>query len=368
MTIAHLVIGGDVAGGQLIALVFARAARERGDRVIFLSPSRGPFTELVEREGMDVKLVDVSRTFRVMGAIRLARLLRREHVDVLHTHTALAANVVSRVAGRVAGVAVVSHIHIENHFRPNRLARAVHTTLDNGTARLAARVLTVSRSTRNTLVAQGYPSHLVEVVHNGIDVDAQASRHGVGLRTELGIPGDATLVGEIGRLCDVKGQRELIEAAALMPGVHVVLVGEDLEQGGAYRALLSDLARSRNVGDRVHLLGYRADAGELLDQFDILVLPSWIEGLPGVVLEAMAHAKPVIATPVGGTPEVVVDGETGVLVPPRDPAALAVAIRTLIDDPERASRLGRAGHERAAREFSETAMTTRVLEVYDAIA
>lgn len=368
MTIAHLVIGGDVAGGQLIALAFARAARDRGDRVLFLSPTRGPFTELVEREGMDVQLVDVSRTFRVAGALRLARLLRRERVDVLHTHTALAANVLSRVAGRLAGAAVVSHIHIENYFRANRIARAAHTALDNGTVRLAARVLAVSGSTRDTLLEQGYPSHLVEVVHNGIDVATQARRRGDGLRAELGVPDGVTLLGEIGRLCDVKGQRELIEAVALVPDVNVVLVGDDLEQGGAYRTKLAELARERNVEDRVHLLGYRADAGELLDQFDILVLPSWIEGLPGVVLEAMAHAKPVIATPVGGTPELVVDGETGVLVPPRDPAALADAITALIADPERARALGLAGRERAEREFSETAMTARVLEVYDAVA
>jgi glycosyltransferase involved in cell wall biosynthesis len=336
--------------------------------VIFLTPNRGPFTEIVEREGMDVMLVDVSRTFRVTGAVRLARLLRRERVDVLHTHTALAANVLSRVAGRLAGVAVVSHIHIENYFRANRLARAVHTRLDNATVRLASRVLAVSGSTRDTLLAQGYPPQLVEVVHNGIDVDVQAARHADGLRAELGLATDATIVGEIGRLCAVKGQRELIEAAALVPAAHVVLVGDDLEQGGAYRTLLGELARERGIADRVHLLGYRADAGELLDQFDILVLPSWIEGLPGVVLEAMAHAKPVIATPVGGTPELVADGETGLLVPPRDPAALADAIRSLLADPDRARELGRAGHERAAREFSETAMTTRVLEVYDAVA
>jgi glycosyltransferase involved in cell wall biosynthesis len=368
MTIAHLVIGGDVAGGQLIALAFARAARERGDHVLFLSPSLGPFTELVEREGMEVLLVDVSRTFRVADAWRLARLLRRARVDVLHTHTALAANVLSRIAGRLAGIAVVSHIHIENHFRPNRVARAVHTTLDNVTARLAARVLAVSRSTRDALVQQGYPWQLVEVVHNGIDVEAQARRRGEGLRIELGVPAGATLVGEIGRLCDVKGQRELIEAAVLVSGVHVVLVGDDLEQGGAYSALLEELARERGVAGRVHLLGYRADAGELLDQLDILVLPSWIEGLPGVVLEGMAHSKPVIATPVGGTPELVVDGESGLLVPPRNPVALAEAIRSLVSDPDRAKRLGTAGRERAEREFSETAMTARVLEVYDAVA
>jgi glycosyltransferase involved in cell wall biosynthesis len=368
VTIAHLVIGGDVAGGQMVALQLARAARARGDRVVFLAPHRGPFTDLVEREGMSVHLVDVSRTYRIGGALRLARLLRRERVDVLHTHTALAANVLSRVAGRLAGAAVVSHLHIENHFRPNRAVRMVHVALDNGTARLAARVIAVSEATRKTLVDQGYPSRLVDVVHNGIDVEAEAARHGEGLRAEVGVGEETPLVGEIGRLCDVKGQRELIEAIALVPAVHAVLVGDDLEQGGAYRTLLESLARTRGVADRIHFLGYRSDAGAVLDQLDVLVLPSWIEGLPLVALEAMAHAKPVIATPVGGTPELVADGVTGLLVPPRDPQRLAEAIGLLASDPERRHALGAAGRATVEREFSEAGMARRVLEVYDAVA
>jgi glycosyltransferase involved in cell wall biosynthesis len=368
VTIAHLVIGGDVAGGQIVALQLARAARARGDRVVFLSPTRGPFTELVEREGMEVRLVNVSRTYKLGGALRLARLLRGLRTDVLHTHTALAANVLSRAAGRLGGAAVVSHVHIENHFRPNRAVRAVHTTLDNTSARLAARVLAVSEDTRRSLVAQGYPPRLVEVVHNGIDVEAEAARHGTGLRAELGAPDGAVLVGEIARLCDVKGQRELIEAVALVPRVHAALAGADLEQGGAYRSMLERLAQERGVAGRVHFLGFRPDAGALLDQLDVFVLPSWIEGLPVTVLEAMAHAKPVVATPVGGTAELVADGETGLLVPPRDPARLAEAISKLVADPELRGRLGRAGRERVEREFSESAMTRRVLEVYDAVA
>ena len=367
MTIAHLVIGGDVAGGQIVALQLARAARARGDRVLFLTPGRGPFTELVEREGIPVHEVDVSRTFRIGGGLRLARLLRRERVDVLHTHTALAANILSRVSGHLAGVAVVSHLHIENHFRPNRLVRAVHTFLDNRSARLAARIVAVSESTRAALVAQGYPAELVEVVHNGIDVALESARSGAGLRREIDVDHEA-LFGEIGRLCDVKGQRELIEAVALVPEAHVVLVGDDLEQHGVYRARLESLARERGVESRTHFLGYREDAGALLDQLDALVLPSWIEGLPVVVLEAMAHAKPVIATPVGGTAELVVDGVTGLLVPPRDPARLAEAIGQLASDPARARAMGAAGRERVERDFSEAAMVRRVLEVYDAVA
>jgi len=368
VTVAHLVIGGDVAGGQIVALQLARAARARGDRVVFFSPTRGPFTALVEREGMEVHPVDVSRTYKLGGATRLALQLRRLHVDVLHTHTALAANVLSRVAGRLGGAAVISHVHIENHFRPNRGARAIHTALDNGSARLAARVIAVSGDTRSSLVAQGYPPHLVEVVHNGIDVESEGSRRGSGLRAELDVPEGAVLIGEIARLCDVKGQRELIEATALVPDVQVAIAGADLEQNGAYRALLERLAADRGVSDRVHFLGFRDDASAVLDQLDVVVLPSWIEGLPIIVLEAMAHAKPVIATAVGGTAELVEDGETGLLVAPRDPPQLAGAIRSLAADASLRDRLGRAGRGRVERCFSESEMTRRILEVYDAVA
>ena len=159
MTIAHLVIGGDVAGGQLVALTLARAARARGDRVVFLSPARGPFTAMVEREGMDVHLVDVSRTFHVLGALRLARLLRALRVDVLHTHTALAANVLSRVAGRLAACRRrVAYPHREPlPAQPSRRA-AVHSALDNGSARLAARVLAVSAGHARLARRAGLPT------------------------------------------------------------------------------------------------------------------------------------------------------------------------------------------------------------------
>src|SRR5919197_4034455 len=193
MRIAQLVISGEVAGGQLVALTIARAAHARGDDVVFLAPSRGPFTERVEAEGMPVRLVDVSRTFKLGGALRLRRLLVALRVDVLHTHTALAANVLSRVAGRLAGMPVVSHLHIENHFRSQPLARALHRALDNATARLATRVVAVSEETRRALVRQGYPARLIEVVPNGVSLPERLGAGRNPLRSELGVPDGAPL-------------------------------------------------------------------------------------------------------------------------------------------------------------------------------
>ena len=357
MRVAQLVISGHVAGGQLVALEIARAATARGDEIVFLAPGRGPFTELVEAEGMDVRVIRVGRAAGLVRALPLGRLLRELRVDLLHTHGAFALNAVGRLAARVAGVPVVSHLHIENHFRGG-LAGRLQGTVDNGTARLCARIVAVSEDTRRALLAQGYPARLVEVVHNGVALPATPGARHRGARP---------LVGEIARLCDVKGQRELIEALRLLPGVHALLVGEDLETGGAYRDLLEREAQRAGLAERVVFAGYRADVPAVLDEVDVVVLPSWVEGMPLVLLEAMAHRRPVVATTVGGTPEVVVDGETGLLVPPRDPRALADAIRRLVDDPELATRMGEAGYERVRERFSVEAMTRRVLEIYDEV-
>jgi glycosyltransferase involved in cell wall biosynthesis len=358
--IVHLLIGGDAAGGQVVALQLARAARARGDDVELVVPAPGPLSTDAAREGLTHHVADVNRLHRAGGAARLRRIVRG--ADVLHTHTLASANVVARLVGRSAGVAVLSHLHIENHFRPS--TEPVLRRLDNSTARLA-RLVAVSEHTRRAYERQGYPADRIEVVYNGVDEPPAAH---AGVRDELGIPTGAPLIGEIGRLCDVKGQGDLISALADVPDARLVLVGEDLEQGGAFRAKLERDAEAIGVRDRVVFTGYRPDARALVAELDVLALPSRTEGLPLVVLEAMASARPEVATPVGGTPELVADGETGVRVPPRDPAALAAALRRLLADSELRRRLGEAGERRVRERFTLEAMCTRVLAIYDELA
>lgn len=363
MRIVHLVIGGDLGGGQAIALRLAQAARERGDSVAFVAPEPGPFVELVRADGMTVHVLPLRRTYQAGKALRLARLLRRDRADVLHTHTLVAANALGRVAARLAGVHVISHLHIENHFRP--ATRPLLRRLDNATARLCDGLIAVSEDTRRAYEDQGYPAERIEVIPNGVDLDDGGPTSD--LRDELGLPAGAPLVGEVARLCDVKGQRELIEAIASVPEARLVLVGADLEQDGAFEAELRREADRHGVSERVIFAGRRADVGGLLGQLDVVALPSWTEGLPLVVLEAMARRRAIVATPVGGTPEVVTDGETGLLVQPRDPEALAAAIRRLLADPDLRSRLGEAGRRRVAGRFTAEAMCRRVLDLYDEV-
>jgi glycosyltransferase involved in cell wall biosynthesis len=362
MRIAHLVTGGELAGGQVVALQLALAAREAGHEALFLSPTPGDLVDRAAAEGLATELVDVRRTTRLGGAVRLVRVLRRRDVDVLHTHVHVAANVLGRIAARAAGVGVVSHLHIENHFRPSRLARAPLVGLDNATARLCARLVAVSDATRLAFERQGFPSRLLETVHNGVDAAALRAAPPVALRAELGIPNGDLLLVHVGRLAPVKGQQELVEALRGLgrDDVHVVFFGRDVERGGAFGVELERLADGLNV----RFAGFRADAAAALCEADALVLPSWIEGLPLVVLEAMAQAKPVVATAVGGTPEAVVDGETGLLVAPRDVPALTGALERLLRDEELRRRLGEAGRRRVEAHFSANAMTRRILEIY----
>jgi glycosyltransferase involved in cell wall biosynthesis len=352
--VVHQLLSGDVAGGQLVALRLAQAAVGAGHEAVLVSPAPGPVLDRAAAAGIETRVVPLGRSFRVDNAWRYSRWLRRERAALLHTHAHLAGNVLGRIAGRLAGVPVVAHMHIENAFRSDRAGRALQIALDDGTARLCARILVVSEATMETLARQGYPQRAMEVVYNGVD---PARAPPVRLA-------EGPTVLHVGRLAPVKGQLELIRALPKLDGTIAVLVGRDLERDGAYELELADEAERLGVADRVVFAGQREDVASLLAGCDVCALPSRAEGLPLVLLEAMTQARPVVATAVGGTPELVIDGETGVLVRPGDPDALARALGGLLSDPERARRLGEAGRRRVAERFTVEAMAGRVLEVY----
>jgi glycosyltransferase involved in cell wall biosynthesis len=358
--VVHLVIGGEVAGGQLVALRLARAAGERGWEAVFVSPEEGGFVRLARSQGFRVVVVPLAERIDYRSFVRLLRALRAEQPDVLHTHVHFSLNTLGRVAGRLAGARVIAHMHIENVFRRGGLSRRLQIAFDNTTARLCSAVVAVSESTGAALARQGYPRGRLVVVPNGVDPPTASAQ-----RPE-GVPEHAPLLIEVARLAPVKGQRELIEALARLQRSDAVamLVGQDFEAGGAYRRELESRAAALGVAERVVFAGYRDDVPALLAASDVFVLPSRIEGLPLTVLEAMAAGKPVVATRVGGTPEAVVDGETGLLVPPGDIDALAHALDALLGDPVGARVLGEAGRRRAERTFSAAVMSGRVLSLY----
>jgi glycosyltransferase involved in cell wall biosynthesis len=351
--IVHLVIGGEVAGGQIVALRLARAAREAGHDVSFVSPDDGPFLALVREAGLDARVVPLGGALDLGALLRLTRALRAARADVVHTHGHFSVNVLGRLAGRLAGARVLAHMHIENAFRAGRGRRA-QVALDNATARLCFAIVAVSDATRASLLAQGYPASRVVTIHNGIEPVEPAEP----VRLAEG-----PTVLEVARLAEVKGQRTLLRALAQLDA-SAVLAGRDIEAGGAYEQELRAEAERLGVAGRVVFAGLRDDVPGLLAGCDVFCLPSTMEGLPLVVLEAMAQGRPVVATAVGGTPELVVDGETGLLVPPDDVDALARALGRLLAEPELARRMGEDGRARVREHYSAASAAERVLALY----
>jgi len=244
-------------------------------------------------------------------------------------------------------------------------AGIVHRTLEWFSNRALHKAIAVSESTKRDWIRRtGIAESRVVTIHNGIDPERfQRQEAQKTAKSKLGLPADATIIGAVGRLSTAKGFAYLIEAVALLrasyPNAVVALAGT-----GPSRSQLEDLASRLAVSDRVVFLGFRSDINELLDACDLLVMPSLSETLGYALLEAMAHGLPTVGTTVGGIPEVILPMETGLLVPPRHPVALATAIKLLLDSADLRERLGRAGRERVIKHFQEADMVRKTLDVY----
>jgi glycosyltransferase involved in cell wall biosynthesis len=232
---------------------------------------------------------------------------------------------------------------------------------------------------KRTLVADGYDPESVAVIHNGIETARFLRRPRPGrVRQELGLPPDAPLVAVLARLHPVKGIEYFLEAAtavaARFPGARFLVVGEGrvLRDGviaeTPYKRQLVAAADRLGLGGRVVFTGFRLDVPDVLAEVAVSVLPCiGNEGLSNSVLESMAAGVPVVATTVGGNPEAVEDGVSGLLVPPRDAGALARGIAALLRDPALAARLGHAARARVARHFSEAEMVRRTERLYQSL-
>lgn len=211
-----------------------------------------------------------------------------------------------------------------------------------------------------------------EVIHDGVRIPEEADGGAiVRLRRELGLPEDGVVVALTGQVSEIKGIWDFIDAAAVMVGrgvpVTFAVLGDDLKGKGALREQAQRVVAERGLAERVRFLGFRPDAPRLLAAFDIIAVPSHIEPLGNATLEAMATGRAVVGSRVGGIPEMIVDGETGYLVPPRDPARLADALEVLVYDSSLRDRFGRAGRRRAEASFGVVAHAAAVQKAYDRV-
>ncbi len=327
---------------------------------------QGPFLKDVER--LDIPVEEYSLgSFRSRKAIqeqlRCARWIRANGVQIVHTY-GFYSNVFGIPAAKLGGASYVI-ASIRDTLEFPRVQSAVHRFV----CRFADAIFVNADVIRDRLIADGYNGAKINVVKNGVDLSRFARKNESGkLRQEFGLYPTAPLIVVLSRLSNVKGVDYFVEAAATVAkrfeDARFLIVG-DFKDDPAYKATLKRQAIRLGLGRRVVFAGFRLDVQEILSEATMSVLPCTAgEGLSNAILEAMSVGLPVVATTVGGNPELVADGKTGLLVPPRDPGALANAMSLLLADPQKARAFGAAGKQRVETEFSLQRMVRRTENFY----
>jgi glycosyltransferase involved in cell wall biosynthesis len=361
--VVHYVDSNTYGGCEAVVLLLLSGLDRRVWRpMLFYHEGAGIERLLVEAARHDVPCRPVPRiTNRNLPAalIRFARELKRAQASVFHMHLnwPLGCRYATTAALLARVPAVVSTAHLCSPITDIRFG-AIRMRLRTAIVdRYVAVSSAMTACLRDTL---GIPEAKVRVIQNGIDVAAVRGECDPVLRASLTGGTNRPVVFTPARLHTQKGHDYLLEAAAQVPDAVFVLAGD-----GEERARLEDRARQLQVADRVRFLGNRQDVPALLACCDLFVLPSLYEGLPLSVLEAMAAGRPVVATAIGGTDEAVIDGVTGLLVPPADAGALATAIRRVLSDPQLAAALAAAGRAAVTEKFSSQAMVRNTARLYD---
>ncbi len=352
-SVLHVDTAATWRGGQNQVLLTATGMAARGTEVAIACRIGGELEARAGAAGAPVRPLPFRGDLWPPAILGLARLLRRERPAALllhDPHAVSAGLVASRLAGRAALVAVR---RVDFPLR-GAFSRAKYAACD--------RVIVVSRAIGEVVEAGGVRAERLRLVHEGVP-DRVAAAGGREALEALGVPAGAPVVGNVAALTGHKDHATLVAAMALLrdrvPEARLVIAGE-----GELRPALEAQARELGLGDRVVLAGFRHDLDRLLPAFSVFCLSSRLEGLGTSLLDAMAFGLPVVATAAGGIPEVVEDGVTGRLVPPRDPAALADALAVALGDEERRRAWGAAGRRRFAERFTVGHMveeTQRVL-------
>lgn len=294
---------------------------------------------------------------------RLVRLIRRERFTVVHTHSAKG-GFLGRTAARLCRTPVVVHTFhgLSFHTRMSPGRRAVYRSLERVTRRFTHRFLAVAPRVAQEVVEQRLaPPGTVHVVPSAVDLGRIPRGFDPAARLALGVPTATALVGTVGRIDTQKAPLDFVRMAALVgaarPDTSFVMVGDG--------PLAEDVRRlAMELGVEVALTGQRTDAAELVAGLDVFVITSLYEGLGRALTEALASARPVVATSVNGVPDLVEPGATGLLAPAADPAGLARGVLWLLDHPEEAAAMGRQGRERVRAAFAPEVMCAAIDDCY----
>lgn len=333
-------------------------------------PRRSPLAEELSKLRVRTFPVPLKSKFDFRSILMLQGFMRRERFDIIHTED-VRSNLLGTIAAVMAKVPIVIWtIHMLSINRSisgmNPIKRRIWISVDRMLVRYVDKIIAISEFNRRELIKKEKiePGKIV-VIPSSIRLNEFSKELGFNKkRKEFGIEEGEKVVGYIGRLSHQKGLTYLLEAARMvsqiMPIVKFLIVGD-----GPQKIELEEKVKELNITGNVALADFRKDVNELYPIFDITVLPSLYEGLPVVPMESMVYGKPVVATTVGGVPEVVIDGETGLLVPPGDVKSLAKAILKLIQDDASRKEMSRKGKDLIKKKYSNEQMVKAHKSLYE---
>jgi glycosyltransferase involved in cell wall biosynthesis len=353
----HIDTAASWRGGQNQVLLTVLGLRALGHRAMLVAHPVGELRRRAE-EGLELVPLAPGHELDLKAAWRLSRVVQRVGPDIVHAHdphgVAMASMALSMVT-RTKVPRLVASRRVDFRLKRNSFSRWKYRQVD--------RFIASSNAIRDLLIADGIPAERVVTVYEGIDVDRIARIEPVKLHAAFFLPHNAPIVGNVAALVPHKGQRHLVDAVpqvlTRVADARVVILGE-----GPLRAELEHRVKQLRLEKHVLLPGFRDDVLACIKAFDIFVMSSETEGLGTSLLDAMAAGKACVGTNAGGIPEAVVDGQTGLIVEPRDPAALAAAIVRLLKSPALRGEMGTAGLARARAMFSVETMVAGTLEAY----
>jgi glycosyltransferase involved in cell wall biosynthesis len=324
-----------------------------------------PFVRLAREAGIRAYSIPMRHKLDFGIVTKLRDNIAGENIDIVHTH-GVRANLVGRLAARMAGVeTVVTTVHsllVQDY--PDMFSRLANMLIEKASRGLTTHFIAVSGGLQKALVQQGIPEQRITVIYNGLNPQLFRKGDSAGKWRELaGFSPGTPLVAMVGRLHPVKGHRYFLRAAAEIlkerTDVHFLVVGS-----GPERDRLEEYTRRLGIQEHVTFTGFVSDVSELMPDINLLIVPSLWEGFGLTALEAMAVGVPVVATSVGGLPEIVEHGTTGLLVPPADEAGLTRGIMWMLDHPQEAVEMAAAAKAVAEEKFTASAMARRTEEVY----
>ncbi|MCB9877531.1 MAG: glycosyltransferase [Planctomycetes bacterium] len=339
------------SGGEVQVLLLMEGLRQRAVPQLLCAPPRSAFAEVAKQRGFDVLELALSHQLDALGVWRLSRALRSASLAHLHTGRA---TWLGSLAAKLAGCPTVITRRMDR-----RVKRGLRTRFAYGRA---AAVVAISPSVHDSLIAGGVDAARIVTIPDALDPARLVEQKGrAATRAELAVGDDQLLLLALAQLVHRKGLDVLLQALSRIDDPRVVCaIAGDGPEAGALRTQAAQLG----VAERVRFLGTRKDAGDLLAACDVSCLPSRAEGMGVAALEALGKARAVVATAVGGLGQLIVDGTSGLLVPPDDPAALAAALQRVIADPALRERLAAAGPRRVDEGYRPQQYVDRHVALY----